>query len=222
MSRNAGGTYSLPAGNPVVTNTTITVTWGNSTCSDIGAEITNSLDRYGRGGMLAPLQLVDGVLAAPGLCFTSDPTTGFARLAAGTLSMICQGVEIARITNTGLTHYTPYTLAAVRNSKSAPAITANVLTLDMSTQSYFDVALNANITTLTVSNPPPSGTVGAFIIVFTADGTLRTITWPASFKWANGIAAPTMTSTNGKQDSFIVETRDAGATYIIDIRFQNT
>jgi hypothetical protein len=31
MSRNASGTYTLPAGNPVVSGTDITVTWGNTT-----------------------------------------------------------------------------------------------------------------------------------------------------------------------------------------------
>jgi hypothetical protein len=48
-SRNSGGTYSLPTGNPVVTGTTITSTWANGTLTDIGTELTNSLDRQGRG-----------------------------------------------------------------------------------------------------------------------------------------------------------------------------
>lgn len=48
MSRDGTGTYSLPAGNPVVTLTAISSAWANSTLSDIGAELTNSIDKAGR------------------------------------------------------------------------------------------------------------------------------------------------------------------------------
>lgn len=82
-SRNSGGTYSLPAGNPVVTGTVITSTWANTTLNDIKNEITNSLDRQGRGGMLAPLQLTNGTAAAPSLTFTSEPSSGLYRAGAG-------------------------------------------------------------------------------------------------------------------------------------------
>lgn len=54
MSRNGSGTYSLPAGNPVVTNTTITVTWANTTLSDIASELTNSMPRDGQAGPTGP------------------------------------------------------------------------------------------------------------------------------------------------------------------------
>lgn len=48
MSRNGAGVYTLPAGNPVVNLTPITPAWANSTLSDIGNEITNSIDKAGR------------------------------------------------------------------------------------------------------------------------------------------------------------------------------
>lgn len=48
MPRNGTGTYSLPAGNPVVTGTTISSTVHNNTMSDIGTELTNSIDKGGR------------------------------------------------------------------------------------------------------------------------------------------------------------------------------
>jgi hypothetical protein len=44
-----------------------------------------------------------------------------------------------------------------------------------------------------------------------ADGTQRTITWPANFKWEGGSAAPTMTSVSGKID--IVTLIYDGTTY---------
>ena len=48
MSRNGTGTYNLPAGNPVVTATTITSTWANSTLSDIATALTGSLAADGQ------------------------------------------------------------------------------------------------------------------------------------------------------------------------------
>lgn len=48
MSRNGSGTYSLPSGNPVVTATTITSTWANTTLSDIATALTGSLAADGQ------------------------------------------------------------------------------------------------------------------------------------------------------------------------------
>jgi hypothetical protein len=48
MSRNGSGTYSLPVGNPVVTGTTITSTWANSTLTDIASALTDSLAADGQ------------------------------------------------------------------------------------------------------------------------------------------------------------------------------
>jgi hypothetical protein len=48
MSRNGSGTYSLPAGNPVVTGTTITSTWANTTLADISNALTGSLASDGQ------------------------------------------------------------------------------------------------------------------------------------------------------------------------------
>lgn len=48
MSRNGSGTYSLPAGNPVVTGTTISSTTHNSTMTDIANAITQSLSNDGQ------------------------------------------------------------------------------------------------------------------------------------------------------------------------------
>ena len=48
MSRNGTGVYSLPAGNPVVTNTTISSTWANTTLTDIATALTGSLASDGQ------------------------------------------------------------------------------------------------------------------------------------------------------------------------------
>ena len=48
MSRNGSGTYNLPAGNPVVTGTTISSTWANNTLTDIATALTGSLAADGQ------------------------------------------------------------------------------------------------------------------------------------------------------------------------------
>lgn len=102
-SRNGSGTYSLPntasVPNPVVTGTTISSTWANTTLSDIATELTSSLDRAGRGAMTAPLQLASGVSGAPSLTFSAEPTTGLFRAAANDIQFQVAGVTHARFTD---------------------------------------------------------------------------------------------------------------------------
>jgi uncharacterized protein YjbI with pentapeptide repeats len=95
---------------------------------------------------------------------------------------------------------------------SSPTISAGTLVLNLETSNIFTVALNAAITTLTISNPPASGSGGSFTLIFTADGTARAVTWPTSIKWAGG-TAPTITSTSGKVDSFAFFSSDGGTSW---------
>ena len=95
---------------------------------------------------------------------------------------------------------------------SSPTISSGTLTLDYTAGPVYKVALNANITTLSFSNLPASGVMASITIRFTADGTLRTITWPASVRWGTA-GAPTMTSTNNKIDYVQMVTHDGGTTW---------
>src|ERR1700742_4112943 len=72
MPRNRNGTYARPAGQPVVTGTTIDATVFNNLTADLAAEITDSLDRSGKGPMLAPLELPNGDELAPSLTFADN------------------------------------------------------------------------------------------------------------------------------------------------------
>lgn len=105
-------------------------------------------------------------------------------------------------------------------TRTTPSISAGTLTLNLENGNVFGVALNANITTLTIQNPSASGTACSFTLAFTADGTPRTVTWGASVKWAGG-TAPTLTSTNTKVDIFTFVTWDAGATWYGFVSGQN-
>lgn len=57
MSRNGSGTYILPTGNPVVTGTTITSNWANTTLSDIGTALTGSVAADGQTPITGNIQM---------------------------------------------------------------------------------------------------------------------------------------------------------------------
>lgn len=103
MPRSVTGVYTVPAGiNPVVAGTIIYDTWANPTLADVAQGVTDSLDRNGRGGMLAGLKLLDGTLASPGLTFSTETGLGLYRVGAGILAFVAGSAELARITATGL------------------------------------------------------------------------------------------------------------------------
>lgn len=57
MSRNGSGTYTLPAGNPVVTGTTISSTWANNTMNDLANALTDSVAADGQTPMTGNLNM---------------------------------------------------------------------------------------------------------------------------------------------------------------------
>lgn len=101
MPRNSSGTYSLPAGNPVVTLTVISSTWANTTLSDISTALTGSLDRSGQGAMLAGLKAFDGVIGAPGYTWGTETTAGIYRNAPGDFRFAIGGVDVFRFATGG-------------------------------------------------------------------------------------------------------------------------
>lgn len=121
MPRNSSGTYSLPAGNPVVSNTLIQSTWANSTLSDVGTAISDSLDRYGRGAMQAALKNIDGTAVAPSITFSSEGTLGAYRVSAGVLGIAVAGALVLSISSTGLSFTNPLVLPL--GTAAAPALT---------------------------------------------------------------------------------------------------
>ena len=102
MPRNGAGTYTLPAGNPVVANTTITADWGNDTMEDVGNEITNSLSREGDGGMNAPLRFVDGDENSPGISWVSETNSGFYYEGSGEYWASVLGTSVLQFTAGGI------------------------------------------------------------------------------------------------------------------------
>jgi hypothetical protein len=92
MPRNSSGNFVLPVGNPVSPNTVIESGWANVTMDDLAQGITDSLDRNGRGGMLAPFRLADGTLTAPGLGFLAEPSMGIRRAGTKHMEAVMSGI----------------------------------------------------------------------------------------------------------------------------------
>lgn len=101
MSRNTSGTYALPTGNPVQSGTVIASTWANETLGDLGAEMTDSLNRSGKGGMLAPLKVDTGTAAAPAVTWAADPDSGLYRAGVNSVGMSAGATQIQRWETTG-------------------------------------------------------------------------------------------------------------------------
>ena len=97
MSRNGSGTYSLPAGNPVVSQTVISSTWANNTMNDIASALTGSVASDGQTPMTGPLNmnsnkianLANGTINGDAINYTqfNTPTFGGAVVCSSTLTV---------------------------------------------------------------------------------------------------------------------------------------
>jgi hypothetical protein len=142
MSRNGSGTYTLPAGNPVVTNTTISTTWANTTLTDLATAMTGSIASDGQTTITGNLQmganritgLADGIAATDAATVSQVPSAALFLLKASNLSDVANATTArgnltaaksganSDITSlTGLT--TPLTVA--QGGTGAATLTAN-------------------------------------------------------------------------------------------------
>lgn len=103
--RNSGGTftYTAPGGPVAATGQTISSAWANTSLTEIQSALTDSLSRSGLGGMSAPLKLVDGTAAAPGINFSSSANTGLYYTAGPTFNVGAGGVNALACTASGCT-----------------------------------------------------------------------------------------------------------------------
>ena len=101
MSRDANGNYTLPLP-PVISGEVVQAAWANTSLNDIKVALTDSLDRQGRGGMLAPFSFADGTINAPGATFSNEPSSGLYRAGGGDVRMTILGQDQTRWTVNGL------------------------------------------------------------------------------------------------------------------------
>ena len=193
MSRNGTGTYNLPAGNPVVTGTTISTTWANTTLTDIATALTGSVAADGQTPITGSLNLNSNTivnLANPSANQDAatkvyvDTADGLALLKASNLSDVANAttsrtnLSAAKSgANSDITSITGLTtaLTASQGGTGAATLTANAVLLGNGTSAIQTVApstsgnvLTSNGTTWVSSTP---NYVGPQVQAFTSSGT---------------------------------------------------
>lgn len=90
--------------------------------------------------------------------------------------------------------------------------TSGSVAVDVALGDRFTLALAGNVSGFTFSNLPGSGKGATLMIRITQDSTPRTVAWPASFKWAGGVAG-TVSTGSGEVDVLAITTFDNGTTW---------
>jgi len=120
MSRNGSGTYSLPAGNPVVTNTTISSTWANNTLTDLATAMTGSVAADGQTTLTGNLQMNSNKLTGLAVGTTTGDSVEFSQLAALLVSPTITGD--LTVTGNGTFQGTGYVLVSKGTTAQRPAV----------------------------------------------------------------------------------------------------
>lgn len=103
-------------------------------------------------------------------------------------------------------------------TSTSPSSSAGAITFDLANGNAFQVTLTENITGITLSNPPASGTYGECIIKFVqnATGSWTVGGWPAAVKWPGGTAPTITTTATTGTDIVTLKTWDGGTTWFGD------
>jgi hypothetical protein len=174
MAFNGSGTYNLPAGNPVVTGTTISSSTTNTTNSDIATALTNCITRDGQSTPSANLPM------------NAKKLTGLAAgTSAGDSVRYEQVLLLVGGTMTGNLTLDAYT------EKVATLATSGTIALNPSTGTTLSCAAAGTVTfTDSLSS-------GQSISLLLTNGSSYTINWPTT-TWvtAAGNTAPTLSASN--------------------------
>jgi hypothetical protein len=208
MSRNGSGTYSLPVGNPVVTGTTISSTWANTTLTDIASALTDSLAADGQTTASGNLNmgtnritnLADGTTSSDAASVAQ--VTSAVAITGGTINGTTIGAttpSTGKFTRLTIDNFAKETVSIIG---SAPASTTNFDLITSAVQYYTTNAANnftvnlrgsSGVTLNSIMSTGESATIALFVTcgatayyptAFTIDGNSVTPKW-------QGASAPT-------------------------------
>jgi hypothetical protein len=240
MSRNGSGTYTLPAGNPVVTSTTIASTWANNTMTDLATALTGSLASDGQTTATGNLKmgsnritgLADGIAASDAATVSQVPSGALFLLKASNLSDVANattsrtnlvaaksGANSDITSLTGLT--TPLTVA--QGGTGAATLTSNNVLLGNGTSAPQVVApsttgniLTSNGTTWVSSTPVVTSASQLAKAWVNFDGTSGTIA--ASFN----VSSVTRSSTGTYEINFTTAFANANYCAVMGSNMRNS
>jgi len=225
MSRNGSGTYTLPAGNPVVTGTTIASTWANNTLTDIASALTDSLAADGQTtatgnlqmgnnritGLATPTVSTDAVTKAYADALVSGGTGSFTTLTvtgtttlATALTGVLKGTSGVVAVATAGTDYagisTAQSFTAGQRGSVSALTDGATITPNFNTANNFSLTLGGN---RTLANPTNLTAGQSGVIVITQDATGgRTLAFGSYWDFSGG-TAPTLTTAANAVDVLV-------------------
>ena len=164
MARNGAGTYTLPAGNPVTTGTTISSTWANNTLTDMASALTTSLAYDGQTAPVANLPMATYAHTGVGNATVRTMYAAAGQVQDGTLTYLTS----VSGTDT-ITALAPITLSAYVTGQTFRFIAsaANTGATTININSIGAKAITKNGTTALAAGDIASGS----IVIVTYDGT---------------------------------------------------
>lgn len=159
MPRNGSGVYSLPAGNPVVTGTTISSTVQNNTTSDIATALTQSIATDGQS-------LITANIPMAGFTFTGLDD------AAGAGQPLVYGQNMGSLDGLTLTDPLVMSGAAINEAQGADIASASTINLTTATGNYVHITGTTAITAITLAQGEERTTVNDGILVWTNGASL--------------------------------------------------
>lgn len=145
MARNGSGTYNLPAGQPVVTGTTISSTTFNTLTADLATALTQSISADGQTPITGPLRSTNGTAGSCSYSWTASAGTGLYSPATDEAAMAAGGVQIMKWTGTGTSTALPIvSTLAIGTAPFTITSTTRVANLNVATAGTADTATAAN------------------------------------------------------------------------------
>jgi hypothetical protein len=165
MARNGAGTYTLPAGNPVTTGTTISSTWANNTLNDIASSLTTSLAYDGQTLPVANLPMATFAHTGVGNATVRTMYASAGQVQDGTFQYLTSVSGTDTITANAAISMSAYATGQTFRFIAAGANTTTSVTLNINSIGAKNITKNG--TTALAAGDIPAGSV----VLVTYDGT---------------------------------------------------